>query len=62
MWFENRKQGQTSKLQDSHLDMLLFILTGLGPKVNIKDLMVKCKADLTFGSSVCLAGFGAQLK
>lgn len=41
--------GSISHLDDVQLEQLLFCLTGLGPKVSVKDLLVSSKTELQLG-------------
>lgn len=38
--------GCTSNLSEIHLEMLMFCLTGMSPKVAVKDLLVSKKSEL----------------
>ena len=38
-----------SQLPDRELDQLAFILTGLGPKVSLKDMLCRTRGDVNFG-------------
>ena len=54
--------GMMSAMDDHTLEQLAYILTGISPRTNIKDLMVNTRGQLTFGvdysNHVALEGWG----
>lgn len=41
--------GSASQLPDRELDQLLFVMTGLSPRISLKDLLCRTKGDVSLG-------------
>ena len=48
--------GTLCQLSDFQLDLLMFVATGLGPMVSIKDLRVSTRGELSLGLMLLLLG------
>jgi len=48
--------GTLCQLSDFQLDLPMFVATGLGPMVSIKDLRVSTRGELSLGLMLLLLG------